>query len=272
MPEFSWIGVSNSYAQYIPPHPVTLTSHFKEDIQWFIDFLVLYNGKAIIRSFVQATIILEVDACLVGGGGVWLDHGYFFYIFPHDISSRDLHISALECLNVLVALRVWQTALSGSTVQVNCDNAATVTALASGKSACPAMTDVLRETWALCSVHDIMLLPQHKPREHMHTPDLLSRAYRSETNWRKLANFRESTNLRWYPVPPAATRYPSCHWKKPSHQYYITYIFYITVFTRMSLPPFFTRPHSNILFPQPQTNVDILPREAQAQTAPGKNH
>ena len=110
---------------------------------------------------------------------------------------------------------MWQVSLSGLTVLVNCDNAATLSALATGKSACPVMTDVLRETWALCSLLDITILPKHKPGEQMDTPDLLSRAYKSEANWRQMLSFRDTTSLQWYPVPPAALKYPHCHWDKP---------------------------------------------------------
>ena len=197
------------------PHHIPLDPGFKQDLQWFLDFLVLYNGIAMIRPFDSHSCTLEVDACLVGGGGVFLKKGYFYYTFPPEISELMLHISALECLNVLVAIRVWQASLSGRTIMVNCDNAATVQALATGKSACPAMTDVLRELWAICSLKDITLLSSHKPGEQMDTPDLLSRAYKSEANWRKLTTFREATDLQWYPVPPQALHYPSCHWDKP---------------------------------------------------------
>ena len=183
-----------------------------------MDFLALYNGRAIIRSFQEPTIILEVDACLIGGGGVWLGKGYFYYTFPPDIVARQLHISALECLNVLIALRLWHAQLSGHTVQVNCDNLATVLALDSGKSACSVMTDVLRETWALCSVNDILLITVHKPGECMETPDLLSRAYKGEANWKKLAQFRESTQLDWHEVPASLLTYPTCKWHKHPHQ------------------------------------------------------
>ena len=143
----------------IPPKPIPLSAGFKEDLHWFVDFLILYNGQVPVRAFDVHSCTLEVDACLVGGGGVFLDKEYFYYLFPSPISTLNLDISALECLNVLVALRVWQASLSGLTVLVNCDNAATVTALATGKSACPVMTDVLRETWALCSLQDITVFP-----------------------------------------------------------------------------------------------------------------
>ena len=150
--------------------PAPLDKGFKEDLRWFLCFLKKYNGKALIRSFLWPSVTVQVDACLLGGGGLSEAIGYMYYMFPPHILSMALHISALELFNVLVAL----------TIKVLCDNSASVKAIESGKSSCPVMVDILRELWAVSSWHDINILPQHKPVAEMTTPDLLSRAYQSK--------------------------------------------------------------------------------------------
>ena len=203
-----------------PPSPYNSPPQVQTGPPMVYRFSSTLQREGIIHSFTEPTILLEVDACLVEGGGVWVNKSYFFYNFPPPpiIATRQLDISALECLNVLAALRVWQASLSGHTIQINCNNTATVMALATGKSACMTMTDVLRETWANCSLQDIMILPVHKPGEQMEAPDLLSRAYRSEANWEKLVVFKSSTSLQPTTVPKHCLYYPTCHWDKPTLQ------------------------------------------------------
>ena len=193
--------------------PVAVDPGFKEDLKWFICFLNQYNGQALIRSLVDPTVTVEVDACLLGGGGVSDPLGYFYYMFPQHLLDLALHISALECFNVLVSLRLWKSQLSGLTVRINCDNQATVSALKSGKSACSTMVDILRETWVICSTFDIHVVACHKPGVDMSTPDLLSRAYLSETHWQKLCKYRDNTALTWFAVPSEMLLYPSCAWE-----------------------------------------------------------
>ena len=193
--------------------PLALDPEFREDLGWFLAFLARYNGRAIVRSFSEPTVTLEVDACLVGGGGVSASIGYFYYMFPPHILALDLHISALECWNVLVSLRLWQTQLSGVTVKINCDNSATVTAISSGKCSCPHMAAVLKEIWVVCSSNDIHITPHHKAGVLMTDPDLLSRAFVSHTNWQRLCKFRDNTKLMWFPVPPDCLLYPTCNWE-----------------------------------------------------------
>ena len=196
--------------------PAPLDKGFKEDLAWFLCFLKKYNGKALIRSFLWPSVTVQVDACLLGGGGLSEAIGYMYYMFPPHILSMALHISALELFNVLVALRLWKTQLSGLTIKVLCDNSASVKAIESGKSSCPVMVDILRELWAVSSWHDINILPQHKPGVEMTTPDLLSRAYQSQAAWQQLCKFKDSTDLEWFPVPPDCLLYPHCFWKDPA--------------------------------------------------------
>ena len=154
----------------------TLSAGAKLDLLWFIDLLEIYNCTAVIRSFCIPQIEIEVDACLVGGGGILQNVGYFFYPFPKKLTKRNLHISALESFNLLVALRIFVDEIRGRTVRVFCDNASTVSALNSGKAKDMVMAYVLRQVWFLCADKDMQLLVSHKPGSELIIADLLSRS------------------------------------------------------------------------------------------------
>ena len=162
----------------------------------------MYNGRAVIRSFVVESITLEVDACLVGGGGICKGIGYFFYPFTETIVAKNLHISALESLNTLVALRVLGHDLKGKTVRLFCDNMPTVLALQTGKAKDSFMAFVLRQSWLLCAQFDIQLHVSHKPGVDLITADLLSRGFKTQKDWVKLCKFRSSTVETWIEVEP----------------------------------------------------------------------
>ena len=186
---------------------IKISKDAKDDLRWFLKFLDRYNCKAVIRSFVTDTISFDVDACLVGGGGISEQLGYFFYNFPNHL--QDKHISQLECFNVLVCLRVFASLLNGQTVKIFCDNAASVWALDTGKVRDSFMACVLREVWFVCALNDIHLSISHKPGAELETADLLSRGYKGYSDWLKLNNFRQETKLKLFEVEPVHLTLPS---------------------------------------------------------------
>ena len=179
---------------------ITISKGAQSDLQWFIDFLGRYNCRALIRPFQSFSKVLEVDACLIGGGGTCEDSGYFFYAFPECFQTAGLHIAELECFNILVGVRLLVEDFRGLSFRVNCDNMASVLALQSGKTRNKFLACVMRDLWFLCALNDINLVVFHKPGVDLVTPDLLSRGFKSESDWIKLCQFRKSTKLKWIPV------------------------------------------------------------------------
>ena len=187
---------------------INLSAGAKLDIMWFTDLLEVYNCTAVIRSFSTPEVFVEVDACLVGGGGISIGLGYFFYAFPKGLLDKKLHISALESFNLLVSLRLLAQDLEGKTVQIFCDNSATVSALNSGKSRDKFMAYVLREVWFLCATLDIQLLVVHKAGKELVTADLLSRGFKTQNDWLTLCKFRGETNEKWLEVDSDCLSFP----------------------------------------------------------------
>ena len=63
-------------------------------------------------------------------------------LYGHDINI-------LELLTIMVALKLWGTALRGQSVIISCDNENSVFALNSGPSRTPVIQRCLREIWCL---------------------------------------------------------------------------------------------------------------------------
>ena len=89
---------------------VALNADFQRDLQWFANFLPTYNGRNMMQYVGLSTmdLILEVDACLTGIGGIFHNEFYFTPI-PTDIPLCQYHITHLEFLNILIALKLEAT-------------------------------------------------------------------------------------------------------------------------------------------------------------------
>ena len=76
--------------------------------------------------------------------------------------GHDMNI--LELLTIMVALKLWGTALRGQRVIISCDNEDSVFALNSGRSRTPGMQLCLREIWFLSDSFDFEIRSDHVPR------------------------------------------------------------------------------------------------------------
>ena len=87
---------------------VSVGEEARADIRWFEIFLPEYNGVTLIPEarWSEPDTVFATDACLAGCGGV-CGNEYFWSEFPARISQATLHISALEMLAVVLAVRVW---------------------------------------------------------------------------------------------------------------------------------------------------------------------
>ena len=160
---------------------IALTVDFKRDLNWFLEFLPKFNGKAFISHY-PINESVELDASLQGLGARW---GSQVYSIPIPLGYENLSIVHLEMLNILVAIRVWGPQWSGKAVRIACDNQAVVTVLNSGKTHDLTLAAIARNIFMSAAHFDIFLKTVHIMGVKNEIADSLSRLSISEHFWPK---------------------------------------------------------------------------------------
>ena len=88
--------------------------------------------------------IFSSDSCLTGCGGFW-NGNYFHVKFPSEITEKNLHITALEIMSIIICLKLWGKFYRGKRIIVLCDNQAVSQVINSGKSKSEFLQNALRE-------------------------------------------------------------------------------------------------------------------------------
>ena len=133
--------------------------------------MVQYNG---VTYFDNKPIDLDmhIDASLTGLGR---QLGPLVYALPLNEKFIDYHITQLEMLNVLVALKVLSEVCKDKKVKISCDNLAVVEFINSGKTRDPFLVNCSRNIWLLTAIFNIQLVMVHIPGKHNVIANLLSR-------------------------------------------------------------------------------------------------
>ena len=150
---------------------ISLNMDFKRDLNWFIQFLPKFNGKAFI-SHRPITEEIELDASLQGLGARW---GHLVYTISIHVGFKNFTIVHLEMLNILVAIRTWGRQWHGKAVNIFCDNAAVVSVLNSGKTRDLTLTAIARNIFMETAEEDISLKTVHIMGKINEIADTLSR-------------------------------------------------------------------------------------------------
>jgi hypothetical protein len=153
-----------------------VTTDMKNDIDWWLEFLPVYNGVSIIKAdeWDFAELHFATDASLQAGGATCMSDCCKF-MFPPAIIQAAEHITALELFTIIVAVRTWAPMLEHKKFLVSCDNEAAVTVVNSGATRNPFMQRCLRQLWFTAALHDFEVRARHIPGEHNTFADCLSR-------------------------------------------------------------------------------------------------
>lgn len=177
----------------------------RADLHWFLVFLARYNGRSMMKPSDPQKVILA-DSCLSGGGATDMVRAYSFE-YTHAIASSH-HITTLEALNCLVACRTLISAKDRhSTIELMCDNRATIDAMAFGRAKDPVLAAICRAMWYLMAQMDIRLVFTHVPGERMGIPDALSRAHLSQLHQERAQTIIETHQLAIVTPKKFATNY-----------------------------------------------------------------
>lgn len=177
---------------------IPITDHTRTDIRWFATYLRRYNGISMMKAGPPKFVIVA-DACAAGGGAS--DYAsYIAYSFPSGIADT-YHISILEALNCLVALRILITSEKHhSVVEVKCDNSATVQVITRGGQRDKYLAAIARAIWYVAARTDVKLVFTHVPGERMQLADSLSCMTSSPSHKRLAEKFIADLKLKFKEV------------------------------------------------------------------------
>ena len=142
-----------------------------KDLHWFNTLLDQYNRVTYFDNKVPDYTV-HLDASLVGMGATFAN---MVYTFPIPCHYSHLHITQLEMLNVVVALKVWASVWADKIIDIKCNNLAVVEVLTSGKTKETFLATCARNVWLICAIFNIQLRVWHIPGKSNHIADLLSR-------------------------------------------------------------------------------------------------
>ena len=134
-------------------------------------FLHQFNGV----TFYDNKLIhheVNLDASLNGLGACF---GNKVYALPLPVGFMNLHITQLEMLNVVVALKVWANIWANKRIKISCDNLAVVEILKSGKARDSFLATCARNIWLITAMFNIDIVIIHVPGVSNQVADLLSR-------------------------------------------------------------------------------------------------
>lgn len=174
----------------------------KADLDWYKQFLYCFNGRAII-NLPNPDIVIEVDSCLIGGGGIE-GKSCYMYRYPAALSDA-LHISQLEALNCLIAVRAFLFQESNKAVLIKCDNMGAVSVFRNSRGRDRIISAIARALWYFTAVQNIDLEVVHVPGMQLDKVDTLSRAFLGPEQ------FASAHQLVVHEIYKMVTIYPSFH-------------------------------------------------------------
>ena len=153
---------------------IIVTPAVKADLGWFIRYLHSHNAREVIPHN-RTVLRIWADSSLRGAGATDANSCYA-YEYPKSIAASH-HITQLEALNVLAAVRTFVTREhQGGTIVVYGDNMASMSSYSSGRARDTVLAACCRAMWYHAADTQTRLVFDHIPGETMVLPDALSRA------------------------------------------------------------------------------------------------
>lgn len=165
-------------------HHVRLNSSAKADIQWWAQYISVFNGTAHFINERVPDVSFTTDACIRGGGGAY-NADWFYVHWETDLPKiADLHINLKEIYSVFLAALRWASVWKNKHIVVYSDNTATVFMINKGTSRnCIAMK-WLRKLFWLSAHYNFHLTAKHIKGKDNVVSDFVSRLDESKpSDW-----------------------------------------------------------------------------------------
>ena len=159
----------------LPWHRTRVTNDMREDINWWLQFMDIFNGTVPLVDK-RPTTPVYIDACPVAGGAYY--ESQFVYT-PWDTWSdaQNLHINFKEALSLEPAIAQWANQMSNKKVIVHCDNQAAVSMINKGSSRNQTVMSSLRRIFWWSAVFNFRLQAVYIPGSQNNMADRISRLH-----------------------------------------------------------------------------------------------
>ena len=146
----------------LPHHHISLNTEARRDVAWWLKYLPLWNGRAIIPDpFWSRSPDLELFTDASGGLGFgiyfqgrWLNGSWPSYLSDRSIQWKELYPIALSCL-------LWGPLWRGKKLLFHCDNQSVVDIWAKGSSRDPLLMHLVRSIFFCAASHQFSVLVSH---------------------------------------------------------------------------------------------------------------
>ena len=149
----------------------------KADISWWHEYMIQFDGISLLHEtrWRHPDAKISSDSSLSACGG-YSEGEYFHAPFLHHLlTNPELHINELECLAVVVAVKLWAHKYKGMNLLLHCDNSSTVSVINKGKANHPFTQACLRELVWTSGKNDIWIKVVHVAGITNRFADLCSR-------------------------------------------------------------------------------------------------
>ena len=167
-----------NFLRSLPKHGIRrIPLEAKKDIRWWALFMQEFSGVSIIPepTWGRPDALISSDAALVGLGG-FCEGEYFHSPIPaHLKNDPGVFINELECMAVVIALKVWAPRLAGCRIVMNCDNQTTIAVINDGKARNQFTQACLREVAYLAATYQFVVKMCYISSEDNRISDWLSR-------------------------------------------------------------------------------------------------
>jgi len=166
----------------LPASRCRLTSDFHRDIQWWEEFLEVFNGKCNFLDDRPVTS-LETDACSSAVGAFYEGDWFYSNLVVDSPQIASLHINFKEALCVVLAAVRWGHLWRDKLIYIYCDNTTAVALLNKGTTRNPFVMQYLRLLFWLSAVYNFRLKVCHIPGALNSTADAISRLHERRSFW-----------------------------------------------------------------------------------------
>ena len=180
-----------------PTHKLILDYNFKADILWWLNFMKVFNGKAMFLDY-KNEYYVHTDACNEGAGIAFgMDWAYTNWELDWP-EVKHMHINHKETLTVTLAAKRWAPFWRNSKITIITDSMCTMGVINKGTSKNNIIMENLREMFWLSAIYNFDIKAIHIPGAQNEIPDAISRLNEAK-QWSRLSNLMLNNGVIIFP-------------------------------------------------------------------------